>query len=168
MSDTTMQHPVAEFLKTVVRARQVFDSTHTSNHADWMYRTYEEAVLTMGKPYEGALRPRGMFQRTPKQCFSNTYKLVDRHPEFTYVEGYAVTHDSPLPVQHAWAVDQHGRVVDLTWKAPERALYYGVEIPFETVRILAVKHGVYGVICNDWMVGVPLLKHGRFLPEKDA
>lgn len=167
MTDTTTQNPVVTYLESIIKARQIFDSVRPPLHADWMYRTYEEAVLDLGKPFNGSHLPLSIRRRTPKQCYANTYKLVDRYPHLTYVEGYAVSANGPIAVQHAWAIDKNGVVVDATWEDPKHASYYGIVIPIDTVRALALRHGVYGVIGNDYLLGVPLLKYGTFFPPKN-
>jgi len=158
------ENPVTAYLKTVSLGIATFHDARTGRE-NWKYLSYEAAVLALGKPYTGSPRPPAMHRRTPKQCFMNSYRMSKRHPNLVYCEGYAVSHISPLPVQHAWLIDMNtGKVVDLTWEHPSGASYHGILIDEETLDILALKHGVYGVLGNDYLLDAPLLRYGTFLP----
>jgi hypothetical protein len=150
-----------QHMKMVVAATEHFG--WGSKRSDYRYRTYEELILDQGKPYQGAPRPKGVRKRKDRECFRNTVLLVQSRPDLRYVEGYAA---GIIPVQHAWAIDQDDRVVDPTWREPEESVYFGIVIPLETVYRLTIKHGVYGVLGNDYLLGAPLLRWGTFFPPE--
>jgi hypothetical protein len=66
---------------------------------------------------------------------------------------------------HAWNLDlETGQVIDLTWRHPEQAYYWGMIIPNETAMQLMLHHGVYGVLASDYRLDVPLLRYGELIP----
>lgn len=88
-------------------------------------------------------------------CFSNATLKMSDNQSLTYVEGYAV--HCGLPLEHAWCVDENGKVIDPTWKptyvngnaVPEGAIeYFG--IPFKRKYVLGtiITRGYYGVLDN--------------------
>jgi hypothetical protein len=157
-------HQYLEFVSSSAYLLDEFNK-HTKRSA-WVYRTYEEAVLKLGKPYTAARRPKGTRKQANRQCFRNTFHLVHWSEDLVYVEGYAVSEDG-FPTMHAWAATRDGVVVDTTWKHPERASYYGIPFPsFLEVCKLAARHGVFGILGNDYQHGAPLLREGRFWPSE--
>lgn len=156
--DTT--DPVEEYLNHIVLAGTLFG---WGRQGDGLYRSYEELILDRGRHYDGAPRPKGMRKQQNKQCFRNTLRLCQIRPGLRYVEGYAC---GIIPVQHAWAIDEDDRVIDLTWDKPEEASYYGLVIPTSVACRLAIKHGCYGVLGSDYRLGAPLLVHGTFFPPE--
>lgn len=85
---------------------------------------------------------------TPKECYRNAALYAERHGA-TYVEGFGYRVGVlPIPIAHAWCVDQHGSVVDPTWDRPETSIYLGVEIPIDLLRerLIATEH--YGLFAN--------------------
>jgi hypothetical protein len=80
------------------------------------------------------------------RCFKNAFRLAMQRPEFTYVEGYAM---SVVPMHHAWCVDRTGRVVDPTWRCNEHVthdIYWGVAFNFDYVLDAVAINGVYGLL----------------------
>lgn len=50
-----------------------------------------------------------------KQCFNNAYRAIqDVYPYAHYVEGFVVTTNGPLAVEHAW-LEVNGEIVDPTF-----------------------------------------------------
>jgi hypothetical protein len=89
----------------------------------------ETFVLQHGRhfPQIGELPPFVNMGRL-KMCFQNATHAALSNPSLTYCEGYAF---SIFPVLHAWCVDEHGRVIEVTWpKEFNGADYFG--IPFNT------------------------------------
>jgi 2'-5' RNA ligase/GNAT superfamily N-acetyltransferase/ADP-ribose pyrophosphatase YjhB (NUDIX family) len=84
----------------------------------------------------------------PNVCYRNATVAVQRHPELTYVEGYAMPPGVPFPIAHGWTVDPDGNVIDPTWKDGEH--YYG--IPFKTEELMAILLHTkeYGVLTTVW------------------
>lgn len=54
-----------------------------------------------------------------------------------YFEGQATTKSLGVPLEHAWLVDEDGRVWDATWADGED--YFGVQIPNDYVRKSCLK-----------------------------
>ena len=108
----------------------------------------ERIVLDHGKEFyfdkttfEG---PRG----TAKECFRNATLAVLENPDLTYVEGYADI--GPFAIEHAWTVDEAGKVVDPTFRLGKGNItvkgYYGVPFTTDYVQNTVTKTGYYGII----------------------
>lgn len=53
--------------------------------------------------------------KEPSYCYDNALEMVDEEG-LVYVEGFALPAAFPdLPVHHAWNLDAHGFVIDVTW-----------------------------------------------------
>jgi hypothetical protein len=89
-------------------------------------------VLDHGVVCTPQARPKGMPKRRAKQCLLNSFLVADEHG-LTYVEGFALTGLSGIPALHAWCVDDSCRVVDVTWKRPQDACYFGVPYCLDVV-----------------------------------
>lgn len=83
-----------------------------------------------------------------KQGFDNaTQVLVSRGTAgdtgIRYAAGYAMDAELPIPMQHAWLVDEDNQVIDPTWRDTTGNLYFG--IVFETnfvLNLLQIKQSV--------------------------
>lgn len=153
------------------------------------YAGLEDYILTKGHLYESqpltasevafvkAVRARGRYPI--KECFSNSQRVVldflfQTMPagiNVKYAEGYALRHDLPLAVHHAW-LDLNGKVVDLTMRkkfgkgsllgvgAFAGVDYWGVAFSMGEVRKRAAETGSYGTLLDDWERGHPYMKIG--------
>ena len=108
-----------------------------------------------------------------KQCFANAQRVVHYDPSglLTYAEGYAVG-AAKFPMLHGW-VSVGGKVVDLTWRVPNRSVphvfgvipvgweYRGVTFPQVQVMENIVRTEAYQSLIDDWRGGYPLLQQPR-------
>ncbi len=101
------------------------------------------------------------YQDTLKQCYRNSMLLVAKHPELTYVEGYACSGNIPISVTHAWCIDASGMVIDPTWSTRNglhidfsQASYYGVPMQMSFVESVISETGLYGVLDSLWMSSI--------------
>jgi hypothetical protein len=119
------------------------------------YSCFEDFVLKNGMEFtkKGRL-PKGERKGIQKQCYANSTRLVMRHPNLTYVEGYAA---GIIPVMHAWCVTKDGKVIDPTWKDSSKCNYFGVPFKRKYLTHSIIEHGVYGLI-DLWQQGWPTLK----------
>jgi hypothetical protein len=86
-------------------------------------------------------------QGPAKECFKNSADAAVTNPELTYVEGYALVKDMPMPFAHAWLVDKNGLVVDPTWE--DGHSYFGIK--FETSQLVEHLTNVgYQIIERVW------------------
>lgn len=97
--------------------------------------TFSDFLLRNGRAFKGRMLPDGRYRmRMPRMCYWNTYRLVVRSKTLRYCEGYVATSAcAMIPIQHAWAIDKHDQVVDVTlqdWKTGESqsglAEYFGI------------------------------------------
>lgn len=94
----------------------------------------------------------------PKWCYGNAQRLAlgrvrvkgFRGP-WTYVEGYAMSTELGIPIEHAWVVDAAGRVHDFTWGGHRDCYYVG----------LAIERGTFAPRRNT----ADQLVHGRLLVD---
>ena len=89
-------------------------------------------VLDRGRWFVSQPRPTGVRKGADKACYRNAGRYVLDHPEYRYVEGFAMSTELGMVVQHAWAADSIDRVIDRTWKHPEESLYFGVSFDAKT------------------------------------
>lgn len=112
----------------------------------WLREQREAFELRPGMLYRGPadfvichgewMSPFACMPLIPSQCYQNAI-IAAEYRGWTYVEGYAMAPDpallagsnaiyqGPPFVQHAWALDKRGRMVELTWPVPGAA-YRGV------------------------------------------
>lgn len=109
------------------------------------YNTIESFLLKEGRIFKPQPLPSKYRKMPKKNCFGNAFNLVMDNSDLIYVEGYADCKIG-IPVQHAWAVDQEGNVIDPTWD--DGLEYFGV--PFDRKYIISVilDNNYYGVIDN--------------------
>jgi len=98
-------------------------------------QSVEHFVLRHGKAFVEIAPPRSLpvWAQEPHGCFANCLRLADFSQSLTYVEGFAVVAGCRIEVDHAWCVDDLGRVVDPTWKQPGDG-YFGVPFAASYVR----------------------------------
>jgi hypothetical protein len=102
----------------------------------------EEMIVKHGRFWTPAARPKGERKRQDKQCFSNSQLwlmkrlLLGDVPEWRYCEGLAASPrlGDSIGVHHGWLVNREGVVLDLTWRNPEAALYYGTAIHHDYLK----------------------------------
>lgn len=90
--------------------------------------------------------PHGVRRGREKYCYKNAALLAMDEENYTYVEGYAViSKELPVPLEHAWVVDNNGLVVEVTWEKPGSE-YFG--IPFNSCYLVEqlFKNRVYGLL----------------------
>jgi len=49
-----------------------------------------------------------------KNCYYNCWKALNESHSFDYCEGFAISNDLPIPIEHSWLLDSSGRVIDPT------------------------------------------------------
>jgi hypothetical protein len=102
----------------------------------------ERFVLRNGKAYAPAKR-KGR-KRKAKQCFANaTGRMLEEGS--TYVEGFAIRKDFPLPLLHAWVTITGDDATDPTLDAMDFE-YYGVSFSRATVTAEIVRNRCYGLL----------------------
>jgi len=107
----------------------------------------ERFVLRNGEGFGGSSLPVGVRLVQPKECFRNAYTLCLERG-YRYFEGFGLPSPDLFPMQHAWVVDDDGRVIDNTWRTPEIAEYIGVEITRRDLMRQTSERGYYGVLAG--------------------
>ena len=113
------------------------------------YPSYEALVLAKGTAWDEAVVRRN---GEPKFCYMNAFNAAVEHG-WQYVEGFA---RSLFPTMHAWCVDD-GQAVELTWETSGEG-YRGIIMDLDTVRATMLKTEMWGVMPNDYLNNVALLR----------
>lgn len=123
--DRTMVIDWIDFIRETLRIKtQVHESIGFT-------QSVAHFVLRHGQPFDEMAPPTSVptWAQVPHGCFANCLRLADFSRSLTYVEGFAVIAGCRYEIDHAWCVDDLGRVLDPTWKQPGDG-YFGV--PFAT------------------------------------
>lgn len=132
---------------------QMIQTINTRSRLQWI--SMPTFVGALGRLWPtGGERPEHLKPGEPKNCYGNAAQAALSFPELTYVEGYAT---GIIPVEHAWCVDESGKVVDTTWDDSQQCAYYGVPFRTDWLRKFLIEKTTYGVI-DDWERGYPLLR----------
>lgn len=137
------------------------------------YQSHEALVLALGRPWIAGPLPDRRLRGPVKQCYWNSLRLARRRKTLRYVEGYAwpiLDGRAGIPIHHAWCVDQLDRVWDVTLREPEQAAYYGIAFSLEEIerfRAAVERPSEFSILEMEYLIGAPLLKHGRLFPEEE-
>jgi hypothetical protein len=102
--------------------------------------------------------------RRLKQCFKNaTHLVLYDETGLRYCEGYAIRKDFPVPIHHAWALDENNGVIDVTWRDAADCEYIGAPFDRETLTNELMQNKVYGILATDIFVNFNLI--ARIDPE---
>ena len=89
--------------------------------------------------------PDGMQMGEQKQCFMNAAQLT-LHAGLRYVEGFCYVARLPIPIHHAWNLDEDGRVIDTTLRDGAGTQYFGVEFDAATLADELLRNRIYGLL----------------------
>lgn len=104
-------------------------------------KPFHPLILKHGKPWYIGEHTFSGRRASRKQCYMNSFLLVQDNPSLTYVEGWCW---SGFLVPHAWCIDPDGQVIDPTLRETEG--YFGIPFRWDYVRNTGLKTGFYGVI----------------------
>lgn len=108
-------------------------------------------ILECGKAYDGEKLHGNVKRGEAHSCYeTSTHMALNDGKGQTYVEGYVVRKNLPVPISHAWVIDGEGRVVDTVLDRPEDCAYFGIVISNEFLREGIAKTGYYGILDNLW------------------
>jgi hypothetical protein len=113
---------------------------------DAVYRSLETFVLNEGRAFTAAPLPDHVDAGEVGYCYQNALTLALADETLRYVEGFATHGNLPVPLFHAWCVDDDGNVVDPTWTYEEGSVYYGVEIDADAAMTFVLDRGWWGVL----------------------
>ncbi|WP_395517483.1 hypothetical protein [Pseudorhizobium flavum] len=94
------------------------------------------ALLLYGKGLiSGEQAPKWVSFGGAKECYKNAAQALLHRDDVFYAEGIAVDLvGPPVPVEHAWLVQDDGVVVDPTWRDSGSCAYYGIAFKSSVVR----------------------------------
>lgn len=96
-----------------------------------------------------------------KQCYLNAWNLKESHKGYRYCEGYMLLEGIPIPILHAWCINEADEVVDTSIEMDAIAAYYGVEFnpefaarSWETLR----RYNLIGILANHEVLNINTLE----------
>lgn len=98
----------------------------------WKYNSFYQIILDYGRVMPAKPLPKSIKRGLPKSCYFNCQKVLEKHKDLTYVEGYALPSSNIVPLIHAWLLDDKGEAIDPTWETPGLA-YLGIPLSTEWV-----------------------------------
>lgn len=102
-----------------------------------------------GTRLRGSALPSKYSRLKPRECFRNSWDIaLSAANNLEYWEGWAWHADTGMiPFHHAWCMDSISRkVVDLTWRDPQDAVYCGVHVPRLTLCAIIEETRKFGVL----------------------
>jgi len=151
---TTMIQELKRYLEVIASFQEGMNGRD-----NLQFKSYEALVLHYGYGFQG--RPLGetdLERGEKKLCFMNAL-LVDSS-RYTYCEGWGISEDLAIPIQHAWVIDRQGNAYDPTWDYDTKAFYFGVPINHSWAIERTLEQEVYGILPNDFLVKPRLLEAG--------
>lgn len=143
-----LRQALAEFARMTGQSRRA---------SGWRYLSIEALVLAHGR-FADATRIRSDRRGRVRKCFKNALDAAASAGDLTYVEGYALPQSLPLPILHAWCIDDGGALVEPTWGEPGAA-YLGIPLALPFVFDTVSRRNRYGVL-DAPELRWPLLQHG--------
>jgi len=112
-------------------------------------RSIESIVLRKGTAWltPKIARPKGIRKGHYKMCFMNAFRLAETHRDegWYYVEGLAISDNTPIPLQHAWVINADGQLIETTWQNVGKA-YYGILLDWDFIYRVMLETKTYGVL----------------------
>ena len=147
------------YLENQVEVRKKIHS-----HTDWKYISFEELILDCGIVMEAKALPKDIEQGLPQSCYHNCQELAFKRKDLTYLEGYALSVDIPIPLPHAWLLTLDKKAIDPTWETPGTA-YLGVPLSTKWVKTLIKSRQDRGrderaIFESNYLEGFSLFKEG--------
>lgn len=134
------------------------------------YQNRYQFVLKHGRPFIRKPLPEIYETGYPKQCYGNACQLVRKYPDdLFYAEGFGVPNRSGCFIlEHAWAVDAQGNVIDPTWE-PVGRLYFGVVFDFDYLKRVTYSGRRYTPLIDNFNERWPLIdgRHTDWMPRSD-
>lgn len=122
------------------------------------YVCIEDFVLQCGRFFIKAVDEDKYPLLTPRLCFDNAYRTIQRHQELGpwYAEGIGIVAGVPMPIHHAWIVeDPQGKTgYDVT----SRNFVYYLGVVFQRDYVLA---GGGRSLLDDWRGGYSLFQMNK-------
>lgn len=120
----------------------------------------QRLVLENGLPFLQRIKP-SPFRGEPKSCYQNCFQALWNYPELSYCEGFAISDEVPIPIAHAWLIDDNSQVIDPTRNEDfTDGTYFGVVFTQNFVREVALKTKYYGILNNDYVYRYQILQEG--------
>jgi hypothetical protein len=123
------------------------------------YKSDEALLLDYGIVFDKSVKP-SPIKGEPKLCYKNCADAILSRSDLYYCEGYGIDEDLPIPVYHAWLVNDDGEVIDPTWLTKNKAIYLGVVFNKKYVLKMLTEIREYSIIENDYKVKFRLKNNG--------
>ena len=134
---------------------------------EFKYNNFEDFVFKNGVPFKEMSSDKVRMGQQGN-CFMNAARL-SQNRKYTYCEGYCAVSDVPIPILHAWVIDEQHKVVENTLRISNNAIavYYGVVFSGLYLATTISQRRYFGLIDNMEMK-YPLItgEHTDFKDEK--
>jgi len=120
----------------------------------WAYQSIPELVLSEGVTFTFG-HGRTRFRGEMRACYANAFALMCREPDVIYCEGYALSDEVPIPLDHAWCCRPDGKILEPTWRYKNTA-YLGIPLKREYVHECFLKRK-QGCVLHAWRREWPML-----------
>lgn len=151
MSNTTEQ--LLEYLK---QRADMAGSIYKGNPVK--YKSDEALILDYGIVFDKQIE--SPIKGEPKSCYQNCVDAILSRSDLYYCEGYGVDKKLPIPLYHAWLVNDQSEVIDPTWLNKDDVLYLGVVFNKDFVLKTLNETRQYSIIENDYKIDYKLKKNG--------
>jgi hypothetical protein len=138
---------------------------HVVAQEGWLYRGPADYLLQQGQFFEPQSATHGMPVGIPRYCYANAYRFAQiSGGTLRYAEGVGRTSSPRGSIHdHAWCVDEDGRVVDPTWggplQPPAGAAYFGAIFDLDLVGRARKGQKASASVLDDWRNNYPLLQN---------
>lgn len=123
-------------------------------------KNIQRLILENGQSFLKRIKP-SPFKGQPKSCYQTCFQALWNYPELSYCEGFAISNEVPIPIAHAWLIDDNSQVIDPTRNEDfTDCTYFGVVFTEKFVREVALKTKYYGILENYYVDSCQILQEG--------
>lgn len=121
----TLADSLTQYLALSRAVREIAADTYGG---DTFVMTDLEFIYDNGRSMQGICKlDRSFYKPRSRMCYLNAWKLRNSDTNLRYCEGYMLLEGIPVPILHAWCINEAEEVVDISIEWDATAAYYGLE-----------------------------------------